>query len=446
MISSDSEYCQLAIDIIDMAKKKGATAVEVDIGASSGFSVGIRKSSVETIEHSNGKDLGITVYFGNNTGSAGTSDLSAKAIDTALEKACYIAKFTSPDIYAGLADPDLMAYDYADIDLLIDNPWDITVEQAIELAKNAESKGFLYDKRINNSDGVSIETFRSIDIYANSHGFCGTTIDTRHDFSCSFIAKDSRDMQRDYYYTVASDHRDMEEANTVALKAAKRTVDRMYARKLSTRTSPVIFNSEIASSLIGNFARAIAGSNIYHKSSFLLDSLDKQVFASNISITENPHIPKALGSTVFDDEGVKVYSNNVVVDGILQRYILDSYAARKLNMKTTGNAGGIHNWIIKADNTDRLDLNDLLREMGTGLLVTELMGDGVNIVTGDYSRGAFGYWVENGEIKYPVTGITIAGNLRDMLLNIVNIGTDIDYRGSILTGSTLISKITIAGN
>lgn len=442
---NEIKFCNLANDIISKAKKMGASCVEVDAGISSGFSLNVRKNEVETIEHSNGKNLGVTVYFGYRTGSATTSDLSSQAINAMLEKACYIARFTSEDPFVGLADKTLMAYDYKELDLDLYHPWRIKVEAAINLAKSAESTGFSYDKRLINSEGSSLNTFEAFDIYANSHGFCGTMASTKHGFSCSFIAEDKGEMQRDYYYTTARNARDLENADQVAICAAKRTIDRLNAQRITTRSCPVVFISEIASSLIGNFIRAIYGSSIYKKSSFLLDQLNKQVLAKHINIEENPHIPKALGSAAFDCEGVKISKSSIVVDGILQRYILDSYAARKLKMKTTGNAGGVHNLIVKSSNLD-LDLNGLLGQMGTGLLVTELMGDGVNIVTGDYSRGVFGYWVENGKIQYPVTGITIAGNLKNMLLGVVAVGNDIDHRGNILTGSILLDNIIIAGS
>jgi len=434
----------LATKVVAQAKTLGATAVEVDAGTSFGFAVNVRENQVETIEHSNGKELSVTVYFDKNTGSAGTSDFSDSAITAMLEKACYVARFTNPDPFVGLADRDLMAYDCQGLDLDIYHPWQISVDEAIDTAKIAEKIGFAYDKRIINSEGAAIDTYQVFDVYANSQDFCGVNAATKHSFSCSFIAKDQdNDMQRDYDYTVAHNANDLKDINLVAKQAAKKTVDRLNARRITTCSSPIILAADIASSLIGNFLRAINGNNIYRKSSFLLDSLDKQVFAKLVNIEENPHMPKGFGSTYFDDEGVKVFKNNIVVNGVLQHYILDSYAARKLNLKTTGNAGGVHNLIVKPTLPD---LNQLLYKMHTGLLVTDLMGDGVNIVTGDYSRGVFGYWVENGVIQYPVTGATMAGNLQDMFLNIVDIGNDIDYRGNILTGSILIDNMTLAGS
>ncbi|MBU0744508.1 MAG: metalloprotease PmbA [Gammaproteobacteria bacterium] len=431
----------LAESIIDQAKKMKATAAEVAAHTDSGFSVNVRKNNVETVEKSKTKSVEVTVYFGNHSGTASTSDLRPEAISTMLEKACHIARFTEEDPYSGLAEKDLMAYNYPDLDLY--HPWQIKIDEAIELAKNCEARGLAYDKHITNSEGAAVDTISGISVYANSHGFCGTTSSTKHSISCSFIAERNKEMQRDYYYTIARDPNDLENHDIVAITGAKRTLDRLGAKKIASQKSPVIFSAEIASDLISNFVGAIYGSNLYRKSSFLLDHLQEQVFAKHISIEENPHIPKALGSSPFDAEGVKLSPSNLVTDGILQRYVLDSYSARKLNTKTTGNSGGIHNLIVK---TSSLDLNGLLKKMGSGLLITEFMGGGVNIVTGDYSRGIFGYWVENGDIQHPVTGITIAGNLKDILLNIKEISNDIDYRNSIVTGSILLDEITIAGS
>jgi len=438
---SEDRFHDLTTSVLHQAKKCGATAVEVDATLSLGFSINVRKSQIETIEHCNGKTLGVTVYFGCQTGSATTSDLSAQAVHTTVEKACHIARFTSEDSFVGLADPELMAYNYPDLDLY--HPWQISVEEAIDLARNAEAVGLSHDKRLTNSEGAALNSFKTFNIYANSHGFCGTTASTKHSFNCAFIAEQNNEMQRDYHYTVAHDPNDLENVVYVAKEAAKRTINRLNARRITTRSCPIIFSAETASSLIGSFIRAIHGTNIYRKTSFLLNQLHKPVLAKHINIEENPLIPKALGSTAFDAEGVKVCRNDIVIDGVLQRYALDSYSARKLKMKTTGNAGGVHNVTIKPGN---LGLDRLLRKMGTGLLVTELMGDGINIVTGDYSRGVFGYWIENGTIQYPVIGATIASNLKDMLLNIVDVGNDVDNRSSILTGSILLENMAVAGN
>src|SRR3989304_1667077 len=440
-IFDEKSLRNLIESIINQAKTMGATAAEVATNIDSGFSINVRKNEVETIEHSKGKNIGVTVYFGYRTGTATTSDLKPESIKIMLEKACHIAKFTEEDPFVGLAEKKLMAYDYPNLDLY--HPWPIKIEEAISLAKDCEAKGISYDKQITNSEGVSVDTSTSLDIYANSHDFCGVVPSTKHSINCSFIAEHDKEMQRDYYYTIACDHNDLENINNVAIKAAKRTVNRLGAQKISTRKCPIIFTAEIASSLISNFVNAIHGANLYRKSSFLLDHLNQQVFAKHINIEENPHIPKALGSSPFDAEGVKLSRSDIVIDGVLQRYVLDSYSARKLKMTTTGNGGGIHNLIVK---TGPLDLNGLLQKMGSGLLVTEFMGDGVNIVTGDYSRGIFGYWIENGKIQYPVTGATIASNLKDIFLNLVEISNDIDYRSNILTGSILLDTMTVAGS
>jgi len=440
-VVTTSDISNLTNTIISQAKKMGATAAEVTANVDSGFSVSVRKNNVETIENSKEKNVAATVYFDHHSGSASTSDLRPEAINIMLEKACHIARFTEEDPFTGLADKELMAVDFPDLDLY--HPWLITIEEAIDLAKNCEAKGLAYDKHITNSEGAAVNTSSSFNVYANSHDFCGAISSTRHSISCSFIAEHNKEMQRDYYYTTARASNNLENYIDVATKAAKRTVDRLGAKKIATQKCPVVFIADVAPSLINNFIQAIYGSSQYRKTSFLLDHLQKQVFSNYINIEENPHIPKALGSSPFDAEGVKLSRSNIVTDGILQRYVLDSYSARKLKMKTTGNAGGIHNLIVKPGS---LDLVGLLKKMGTGLLVTEFMGGGANIVTGDYSRGVFGYWIENGIIQHPVTGATVAGNLKNILLGIQEIGNDIDYRSNILTGSILLDNMTVAGS
>ena len=438
------KLCVLAKDIVGQALKLGASAAEVAIQTTLGFTVNVRQGKVETLQRNVGQTLDITVYFANHCGSATTTDLTSAAIHTTLTKACHIARFTNDDPYVGLAAPELMAYDYHNLKLELYHPWNITVTEAIELAKYAENQGLCSDKRIVNSEGAILDTVEALSVYANSHGFCGATATTKHGFSCGFVAADKNEMQRDYYYTVARDPTDLEEADRVAIQAANRTVMRLNAQRIATQKCPVIFSAEVAQSLIGNFLQAISGGNIYRHSSFLCDHLQQLVFAKQINIAEHPHLPKALGSAAFDGEGVKLSQNNIVVAGILQHYILNSYSARKLSMQTTGNAGGAHNVLVSSSSD--VTQHELLRNMDSGLLVTELMGDGVNIVTGNYSRGAFGYWVANGEIQYPVTGITIAGNLKEMLLNIVAVGNDIERRSNIFTGSVLLDTMTIAGS
>lgn len=436
-----SDIVHLACAVIAQAKKMGATAAEVTASKVAGFAVNVRKNNVETIEQSQEKSATVTVYFGYHSGSAATSDLRPEAIQTMLEKACHIARFTEEDQSVGLAEPELLAYNYPDLDL--SHPWSITIEEAIELAKNCEARGLAYDQRITNSEGAAVTTSCSLNVYASSHDFCGVIPATKHSLSCSLVAEERGEMQRDYYYTLARANRDLESYEAVADQAAKRTVSRLGARKIVTQKCPVIILAEVASSLINNFVRAINGVSLYRRASFLLDHLQQTVFAKQINIEENPYLPGALGSSPFDAEGVKLSRSEVVTNGVLQRYLLDSYSARKLKMKTTGNAGGIHNLIVKPG---KLGLNELLKKMGTGLLVTEFIGGGADIVTGDYSRGIFGYWVENGNIQYPVTSATIAGNLSNIFLGIKEVGSDVDYRHTILTGSMLLPEMTVAGS
>ncbi|HVV68045.1 MAG TPA: metalloprotease PmbA [Gammaproteobacteria bacterium] len=430
----------LVRSMLDQAKQAGVTQAEATFRNEAGFSVTVRKGAVETLEHHRAKGLSLTVYFGHCSGSAVTSDLTPSALRTTLEKACSIARFTGNDPCSGLADAELMAYNYPDLDLF--HEWNITPEQGIEIATECESLARGYDKRITNSEGATVNTFAHKEIYGNSHGFLGVSNTTYHSVSCALIAQHGHDMQSDSDYTCARDPEDLLPISTVAKNAAERTVKRLDARRLSTRSAPVIFRADVARGLLSHFLGAISGSNLYRKSSFLVDQLGKQVFPTQVSIVERPHLLKALGSAAFDDEGVATCEREIVKEGLLQGYLLGSYSARKLGMKTTGNAGGAHNVFI---NTCDQDLAGLLKEMQTGLLVTDLMGQGVHMVTGDYSRGAFGYWVENGEIQYPVQEITIAGNLKDMFSKLVAVGHDIDNRGNIHTGSIWIDSMMIAG-
>lgn len=437
----DEEKIRHLVDnIMVKAKAMGASAAEVDASVGVGISVNVRNGEIDTVEYSNGKELGVTVYFGQRIGAAITSDFKPEAVQLMLEKACHIARYTSEDPYLGLADPKLMAYDYPDLDL--DHPWNITVKEATDLAKKCEALGFAKDKRIVNGEGTSVNTSRTFNTYANSHGFVGYTAATRHSIGSSLIAEENGDKRHGSYYSLVRDHTDLESIETIANQASNRAIRRLKPRHLATCECPVIFVAEIAKTLLGNFIAAISGGSIYRKSSFLVDCIGKQVFAKHLHIDERPLIPKAIGSAAFDDEGVRTKQSDIVVDGILRRYILDSYSARKLNMQTTGNAGGIYNLFV---NTSDLDFNGLLRSMNRGLVVIELMGEGVNLVTGHYSEGAVGLWIENGEIQYPVEEVTIAGNLKDMFLNLVAVGKDVDRRGSIITGSMLIEKMSVSG-
>ena len=436
-----SKLQQIASDILDYAKSGGASACETHVSDGFGQTVTVRKNEVETIEYNRDKGLSVTVYIGQKRGNASTSDFSPQAILDTVTAALSIARHTAEDTCAGLADETLLAQVFPDLDLY--HPWELTVEEAIELARNCEQAAFAVDKRITNSEGASISIDESQFVYANSLGFMGGYPYSRHSISCVAIAEQREAKQRDYWYSVARDRRDLESVEHIGRKAGQRTVARLGARQIPTCDVPVLFEAPVASSLIGHFAAAVSGSNLYRKSSFLLNSTGQKVFADNINIRELPHLPKGLASSVFDDEGVATAERSVVEGGVVKGYFLSSYSARKLGLQTTGNAGGVHNLII--DNGNPMDFSAMLKKMDKGLLVTELMGHGVNSVTGDYSRGASGYWVENGEICYPVEEITIAGNLKEMFPGISALGNDIVVRGSKQSGSILIDHMTIAG-
>ncbi len=432
---------QIAGDILAQAKQGGATACETNVSDGFGQTVTVRQGAVETIEYNRDKGLSVTVYIGHKRGNASTSDFSAQAISDTVAAALSIARYTAEDDCSGLADVELLAKTFPDLGLY--HPWELPVEEAIQLAQNCEQAAFAVDKRITNSDGASISVGESQFVYANSLGFMGGYPMSRHSASCVSIAEQGDSKQRDYWYSVARDVQDIEKIERIGQRAGERTVARLGAKKIATCEVPVLFEAPVASSLIGHFASAVSGASLYRKSSFLLDSIGQQLFATDIQIRELPHINKGLASSVFDDEGVSTTERNIVESGVLQGYFLGSYSARKLGMKTTGNAGGTHN--LKIENAAPMDFDAMLKKMGTGLLVTELMGHGINAVTGDYSRGASGFWVENGEICYPVEEITIAGNLKNIFLGITAIGNDIVIRGSKQSGSILIDRMTIAG-
>jgi PmbA protein len=440
---SQDKLREIAHDALAEARARGATDCEVEVSEGYGQSVTVRKGEVENIEYNRDKGLGVTVYSGQKKGYASSSDLSPQAMRDSVEKALTIARFTASDEAAGLADPALIARASAIHDLDLYHPWDLPVEKAIELAKECEAAAFRLDKRISNSEGASVSCQAGQFVSANSAGFTGGFSSTRQSMYCAVIAEQSGRMQRDDWYVQTRAARDLPKPAAVGDYAGRRTLARLKSRKIGTRQSPVLFEAPVAAGLIGHFVSAVSGGNLYRKSSFLADSLGKQVFSANVNLREEPHLKKALSSSYFDDDGVATRARDVVKGGVVEGYFLSSYSARKLGMQSTGNAGGNHNLILAPG---RLDLDAMLREMGSGLLVTEVMGQGVNTVTGDYSRGAAGYWVEGGKIAYPVEEITIAGNLRDMFLDIAAIGSDVLVRGSRSSGSILVGNMTIAGN
>jgi len=426
---------------LEEARARGASQAEAAVSQDTGLSVGVRPGEVETLEQQRDRSMGVTVYFGRRKGSASTADFSMDAVRATVAKACSIARFTAEDACSGLADAALMARTPEDLDL--SHPWSVSAERAIEIAKCCEAAALGFDPRINNSEGASLGTHQGLHVYGNTHGFLGGYPTTSHSLSCVVLAGAGDDMQRDYWYSSSRDWRELEQAEAIGRESARRTIARMGPRKLSTRRAPVLFVPEVARGLIGNFTAAIRGSSQYRQSSFLLDSVGQQIFPAGFSIAERPHLHKAMGSAPFDDEGVATHDRELVADGILTGYILSSYSARKLGLTTTGNAGGPHNLIVAP--TLAGGAQAMLARLGTGLMVTELMGQGVNMVTGDYSRGAAGFWVEGGVVQYPVAEITIAGNLREMLRSIEAVGDDVDVRGGTRVGSILLREMTIAG-
>ena len=439
---SPAELSQYTGELLNLAKQFGASAAEAEVSEGWGHSVNVRMEEVETIEYHRDKGLSVTVYFGKQKGHAGSSDLSQKAMRDTVEKACSIAKHTAIDEFSGLADPALLAQGpFPNLDLY--HPWGISIEQSIELGKRAEAAAFAVDKRIDNSDGASASTQDSHFCYGNSSGFLGGYPSSRHGVSCSVIASDGDNMQRDDWFTTSRDSADLDQIERVGQIAGERAIKKLNARKLKTMDCPVLFEGPLAQGLISHFVSAVSGGSLYRKSSFLLDSLGQQIFPTFLQIREAPHLAKGFSSSPFDAEGIATKARDVIKDGVLQGYFLGSYSARKLGMQSTGNAGGNHNLIVPDTGQD---FATLLKQMGRGLLVTELLGHGINAVTGDYSRGASGYWVEGGEIQYPVEEITIAGNLKDMFKSIVAVGNDVIVRSSKLCGSILMEKMTVAGD
>lgn len=426
---------------VELATKAGASA-EVAVTKVSGLSVSARLQEIENVEFTNDGALGISVYMGQQKGNASTSDLSESAIKNAVEAALAIAKYTSPDDCTGLADKDLMAFDAPDLELY--HAADVNVDKATELALQAEKAALEADKRIINSNGASFNSHTGVKVYGNSHGMLQSYLSSRYSLSCSVIGGVEDALENDYEYTISREFDKLQSPIWVGENCAKKVVSRLNPQKLSTREVPVIFLNDVATGLISHFAAAISGGSLYRKSSFLLDHLGEQVLPDWFNISERPHLLRRLASTPFDSEGVRTQDREIVENGILQTYLVTSYSGKKLGMSSTGHAGGIHNWLVKPNLTG--GLTALLRQMGTGLLVTDVMGQGVNIVTGDYSRGASGFWVENGEIQYPVAEITIAGQLQDMLKNMLAVADDIEHRSNIQTGSILLDKMKISGN
>jgi PmbA protein len=445
---SQDQLKEIAQDVLRFAKDKGASDAAVEISEGQGLSVTVRKGQIETIEQNKDKGIGVTVYLGRDRairrGNASTSDFSAQSLKDTVDAAYNIARFTAEDDCAGLPAAELLEMQPRDLQLF--HPWTLTAEQAVELAQRAEAAAFAVDKRITNSEGANTYAQQSHFVMANTRGFMGGYPYSRHSLSVSPIAGKGNNMQRDDWYSSDRDPTKLAQPEAIGRYAAERALSRLSARKLDTRKCPVLFEAPLAAGLLGSFVQAISGGSLYRKSTFLTDSLGTAVFAPDIQIIEDPHLPGAVGSSPFDEEGVRTHRREVVSNGIVQGYFLSTYSARKLGMQTTGNAGGSHNLqIVSSTTRPGDDFNAMLKKLDTGLLVTELMGHGVNYVTGDYSRGVSGYWVERGVIQYPVEEITIAGNLRDMFKNIVAIGDDVLVRGTKKTGSILISTMTIAG-
>lgn len=433
-----------AQDVLTQARKSGASDCEVDVSEGFGQSVTVRHGEVETIEYNRDRGIGVTIYLGQCKGHASTSDFSPAALRDTVEAALNIARFTAADPCAGLPDAALLATrdeGFADLDLYY--PWPLKVESAIELARRCEQAAFAVSPLVSNSEGATVSIQEGQFVSANSLGFMGGYPSSRHYLSCSVIAGQNTSMQRDDWYSTSRNARDMASAEAIGEYAARRALARLGARKIKTCRVPVLFEAPLAASLIGNFVHAASGGSLYRKASFLVDSLGKRVFSKKIRISERPHLPGGLASSAFDSEGVRTQDREIVVDGVLQGYFLSAYTARKLGMQTTGNAGGCHNLIV---HPGKRDFKGLLKKMGRGLLVTELLGQGVNYVNGDYSRGAAGYWVDGGKIVHPVEEVTIAGNLRDMFRNIAAVGNDVLVRGSKHVGSILVEHMKVAGS
>ncbi|MCW8878828.1 MAG: metalloprotease PmbA [Kangiellaceae bacterium] len=428
-------------ELIKLAKAKGATQVEVGVSKDIGLSVQVRNQQVETLEYNRDNSFGLTVYFGHQKGVATTSDLSDSALRQTVDAACNIAKYTQADQCSGLADKELMATESMDLEL--DWPMGITAEKAKQVALECENYALGFSDKVSQSEGATFNSHRNIRFFANSHGFVAATPSTRHSLSSVLIAQDQQGMQRDYWYTIARDANDLESAKAVGEKAAERVISRLGGYKIETQKAPVLMVPDIARGLVSNLCAAIRGSSLYRKSTFLLDSIEQKIFPDFISMHERPFIKKGLASSWFDNEGLATKEQAILEQGVLKTYLLNSYSARRLGLNPTGHAGGVHNLHVTSGD---MNFCQLVSQMEKGLVVTEVMGHGINLVNGDYSRGASGFWVENGEIQHFVEEITIAGNLKDMFAGVEAVGNDLDYRSSVLTGSWLINEMTIAGN
>ncbi|WP_259052753.1 metalloprotease PmbA [Klebsiella sp. BIGb0407] len=439
-VAQQRQTLEQAVSLALELAAKHSDGAEVAVSKTTGIGVSTRYGEVENVEFNSDGALGITVYHQNRKGSASSTDLSQDAITRTVQAALDIARYTSQDPCAGVADKELLAFDAPDLDLF--HPTEMDAERAIELAARAENASLNVDKRITNTEGGSFNSHYGIKVFGNSHGMLQSYCSTRHSLSSCVIAEANGDMERDYAYTIGRAIEDLQSPEWVGEECARRTLSRLAPRKLATMKAPVIFASEVATGLFGHLVGAIAGGSVYRKSTFLLDALGQQIFPDWLTIEEHPHLLKGLASTPFDSEGVRTERRDIIKDGVLQQWLLTNYSARKLGLKSTGHAGGIHNWRIAGRG---LDFDGMLKQMGTGLVVTELMGQGVSGMTGDYSRGAAGFWVENGEIQYPVSEITIAGNLKDMWREIVTVGNDIETRSNIQCGSVLLPEMKIAG-
>jgi len=441
---NQASFREIIQDVLAYARSLGASDAAAEASESAGLSVSVRNGDLETVEQTRDRSLDVTVFAGQQRGSASTSDFSVQALRDTVDAAWHIARYTAPDPAAGLPDADMLATEFPDLDLY--HPWAIDAESATRLALRAEDSARKVSPLITNTDGASVSAFEGHFVLGNSRGFLGGYPYSRHSLSVAPIAGRGAKMQRDYWYTSERNAAQLADARLVGRYAAKRTLARLSARRIKTGRFPVLFEAPLALGLLGALVQATSGGALYRKASFLLDSLGRPVMADHIQVHEDPHVPGAMGSSAFDDEGVRTRARQVVSDGVLQGYFLSSYTARKLNMATTGNAGGSHNLTLSSSLTRRSDdFRAMLAKMGTGLLVTELIGQGVNYVTGDYSRGAFGYWVENGEIQHAVEEVTIAGNLADMFRQIVAVGSDVITRGSKSSGSILIEQMAVAG-